>query len=329
MLPVTLQAYAENLYRRFPEEFLSLGQPGLEEIFDLRPGGTWTRHISESPTEKKVEICLRRWPHTLGYPGMLPGAPFQPTMVPPPQMAPRQATPMAGPYMPQCGVQEGVMTMHPPQASHPAMFDQAHFGTAVSRPSSDEPAAFAGIDDDAMARMSRLEAQLAAMKPQIEAVVKGQERLFQAKTALAAQQQATQQQCRPTPAPAAATMPGTAAGHAAAGDTPNGRSGKSPVDSPLRERRGKSTLAVETPTKSISNGIKREESSILEDKSPARSASPAKPQLPLAENRSKSNDARPVRPAMTVDTTRIFPPFGEEGEELMSPRSPGKHSAWR
>lgn len=56
-----LLVYAENFYRRFPEEFLALGAPGLEEIFDLRPHGTRSRRISETPAEKTVEITIRRW----------------------------------------------------------------------------------------------------------------------------------------------------------------------------------------------------------------------------------------------------------------------------
>lgn len=60
-LPLELLPYAENLYRRFPEEFLALGAPGLEQVFDLRPHGTWSRRLSETPTEKTVEITIRRW----------------------------------------------------------------------------------------------------------------------------------------------------------------------------------------------------------------------------------------------------------------------------
>mmetsp|Transcript_66188 Transcript_66188/g.191814 ORF Transcript_66188/g.191814 Transcript_66188/m.191814 type:complete len:497 (-) Transcript_66188:45-1535(-) len=60
-LPAELLPYAENLYRRFPEEFIALGMPGLENVFDLRPCGTWTRSIRETPLEKTVEITIRRW----------------------------------------------------------------------------------------------------------------------------------------------------------------------------------------------------------------------------------------------------------------------------
>eukprot|EP00404_Azadinium_spinosum_P018290 CAMPEP_0180503258 /NCGR_PEP_ID=MMETSP1036_2-20121128/45927_1 /TAXON_ID=632150 /ORGANISM="Azadinium spinosum, Strain 3D9" /LENGTH=92 /DNA_ID=CAMNT_0022512255 /DNA_START=28 /DNA_END=302 /DNA_ORIENTATION=- len=60
-LPAELLTYAENLYRRFPEEFVALGMPGLEEAFDLRPSGTWSRRIVDTPVEKTVEITMRRW----------------------------------------------------------------------------------------------------------------------------------------------------------------------------------------------------------------------------------------------------------------------------
>jgi len=67
-LPAELLQYAENLYRRFPEEFIALGMPGLEQVFDLRPDGTRTRRMSESCTEKSIEIKIRRWPTTLFWP---------------------------------------------------------------------------------------------------------------------------------------------------------------------------------------------------------------------------------------------------------------------
>lgn len=69
-----LLTYAENFYRRFPEEFIALGAPGLEEIFDLRSHGTRSRRISESPTEKTVEITIRRWQ----APALMPPAPSLP-----------------------------------------------------------------------------------------------------------------------------------------------------------------------------------------------------------------------------------------------------------
>lgn len=60
-LPQELLPFAENIYRRFPEEFIALGMPGLEQIFDLRSNGSRTRRISETPVEKTVSITIRRW----------------------------------------------------------------------------------------------------------------------------------------------------------------------------------------------------------------------------------------------------------------------------
>jgi hypothetical protein len=72
VLPLELVPYAENFYRRFPEEFVALGAPGLEEIYDLRPiGGTLTKKFSESLAERTVEITIRRWHHAPSWPSSL------------------------------------------------------------------------------------------------------------------------------------------------------------------------------------------------------------------------------------------------------------------
>lgn len=60
-LPYELLPYAENFYRRFPEEFMALGMPGLEQVYDLRSDGTRSRTICETQTEKTVAITIRRW----------------------------------------------------------------------------------------------------------------------------------------------------------------------------------------------------------------------------------------------------------------------------
>eukprot|EP00450_Noctiluca_scintillans_P013938 CAMPEP_0194509736 /NCGR_PEP_ID=MMETSP0253-20130528/40775_1 /TAXON_ID=2966 /ORGANISM="Noctiluca scintillans" /LENGTH=283 /DNA_ID=CAMNT_0039352921 /DNA_START=35 /DNA_END=886 /DNA_ORIENTATION=+ len=144
-LPLEFLPYAENLYRRFPEEFLALGAPGLEEVFDLRASGTRSRRILETPTEKTVEITFRRW-----------------------------QSPIVGP----------APGLHPqawlPQAAYPT-----HPGTAVSSPqyagvAQSPPAVLAppavDADEQSTARLIRLESALAALKPQIEAVLKAQAR---------------------------------------------------------------------------------------------------------------------------------------------------------
>merc|ERR1719387_1866091 len=74
-LPVELLPYAENFFRRFPEEFITLGAPGLEEVFDLRTNGTWSRKIQETPMEKTVTINIQRWPPgaAMSFPQAHPG----------------------------------------------------------------------------------------------------------------------------------------------------------------------------------------------------------------------------------------------------------------
>lgn len=60
-LPPHLLVYAENIYRRFPEEFTALGKPGLEDVFDLRPEGPRLCRITETPLQKSVEVTIWRW----------------------------------------------------------------------------------------------------------------------------------------------------------------------------------------------------------------------------------------------------------------------------
>jgi hypothetical protein len=58
-LPEGLQVYAENIFRRFPEEFIALGCPRLEEDFSLQ---TSTRRITDMGSSKSLEIVLRKGP---------------------------------------------------------------------------------------------------------------------------------------------------------------------------------------------------------------------------------------------------------------------------
>ena len=56
-LPDGLLIYAENIFRRFPEEFIALGCPNLEKEFELKNA---TRRMAETNGSKTVEICLHR-----------------------------------------------------------------------------------------------------------------------------------------------------------------------------------------------------------------------------------------------------------------------------
>ena len=56
-LPDGLLIYAENIFRRFPEEFIALGSPNLENEFELKNA---TRRLAQTSGSKTVEICLPR-----------------------------------------------------------------------------------------------------------------------------------------------------------------------------------------------------------------------------------------------------------------------------
>eukprot|EP00435_Cladocopium_sp_Y103_P058190 s221_g20.t1 len=92
VLPPELHIYAENILRRFPEEFMALGAPNLEEIYDLRPNGTWSKKMVESSAEKTIEITMRRWSAGNPYagppmPSYSPYAMYGGVAVAPPQQA--------------------------------------------------------------------------------------------------------------------------------------------------------------------------------------------------------------------------------------------------
>eukprot|EP00931_Biecheleriopsis_adriatica_P090145 TRINITY_DN64178_c0_g1_i1.p1 TRINITY_DN64178_c0_g1~~TRINITY_DN64178_c0_g1_i1.p1 ORF type:complete len:299 (+),score=66.24 TRINITY_DN64178_c0_g1_i1:82-978(+) len=153
VLPPELQIYAENILRRFPEEFMALGAPGLEDIYDLRPNGTWSRRMMESATEKTVEITIRRW--------------HVPSLMPPQAM---------GGYMPQAQsyFQVGAASTAASAAAAAVRYPAAASAGLMSPPVSSLPAADPQVDDQSMQRLARLENALLALKPQIEAVVASQ-----------------------------------------------------------------------------------------------------------------------------------------------------------
>lgn len=62
-----LQGYAENIWRRFPEEFISLGAPHLEEDFELHQSGSWRHRVVDTKSEKVIEIVLPRREKPLVY----------------------------------------------------------------------------------------------------------------------------------------------------------------------------------------------------------------------------------------------------------------------
>jgi len=58
-LSPTLLDYAENIWRRFPEAFISLGLPQLEDLFVLNEGN-WSYRVVDTKWSKIVEIVLPR-----------------------------------------------------------------------------------------------------------------------------------------------------------------------------------------------------------------------------------------------------------------------------
>lgn len=52
--------YAENIWRRFPEVFISLGSPDVEDLYELKQPGSWSHSIIDTLSEKVIEIVLPR-----------------------------------------------------------------------------------------------------------------------------------------------------------------------------------------------------------------------------------------------------------------------------
>jgi len=164
VLAPELLPFAENFYRRFPEEFIALGAPGLDQIYDLRIDGTRSRRMLETPTEKTVEITIRR--HRGGPPppqppmgyGSPPWAAYPDASSQPMSMAfPRPWSPGAGPPQGFAGYGAGIP---PPQAPQQAPY-QNH-NSATPNPQEAQMAS----------QLARLEGALAAMMPQVEAAMR-------------------------------------------------------------------------------------------------------------------------------------------------------------
>jgi len=64
-----LQGYAENIWRRFPEVFISLGSPDVEDVFELHGEGGWSHRVIDTRSEKVIEIVLCRRDAELGTEG--------------------------------------------------------------------------------------------------------------------------------------------------------------------------------------------------------------------------------------------------------------------
>mmetsp|Transcript_48763 Transcript_48763/g.136440 ORF Transcript_48763/g.136440 Transcript_48763/m.136440 type:complete len:398 (+) Transcript_48763:65-1258(+) len=206
-LPSEMLPFAENFYRRFPEEFVALGMPGLEDLFDLRVDGSRSRRIYETPMEKKVEVTIRRWPvpHPAANGHVTPQAPsmqgwanrqwqFGSCCTPPvaPYMAPPPIGPMAGGAA-FCSAYLGYPSSAP-YATMPMAPMQPPPPQPPPRPTESEidMATTSAAEDRATARLVRLEAALTALKPQVEAILLSQARSVDMQGALAAAGMAAQ-----------------------------------------------------------------------------------------------------------------------------------------
>jgi len=296
VLPQELQLYAENILRRFPEEFMALGAPGLEDIYDLRPNGTWSRRIMETATEKTVELTLRRW--------------HMPSLVNP-QVAMGGMCGMGG-YMPQAYAMPGM--------AHSAAVAAAAAQACAARgmpmnpmaqyPQMPFPNADKQAEDQATQRLSRLENALQALKPQIEAMV-------------TAQGKAQQSQAASLPIPTRASV--------GAEDEKNNVSPRPNDNTPmteLRQRRHMDKLAIVTSpqTKAQSKQPVQQVQPVQAPQAPQGQGdiSSDEPQGKAAVSKALSVGTGEKGRPKVINTVRVAP----SDLDPKSPRSPGRYTAW-
>jgi len=314
-----LLPFAENLYRRFPEEFIALGMPGLEDIYDLRPNGTWSRHINETPMEKTVEITIRRWQVPTLQPPQ--GGPFAPTYAPQPcypQVNPWAAQQALAPYAAPTSLPH-----HPCPFSMPCGYPQGlqqPCGLPNHQISSLVPAS-PEVDDQASAQLLRLEAQLSAVKSQMEAAVKAQQARIQSHQASGAMSSGS----RHGAGDQFSRVPSRA------GD--RGASSQDPVDldntNDLRSRRHVAQLQIMTTPKDKvvdkkpeAAVVKLEAETTHEDEAGESSAKMLDGSAKASKEKEKDDR---IRPKVSVNTVRVAP----SAMDPASPRSPGRYSVWK
>lgn len=298
-----LLLYAENIYRRFPEEFMALGMPGLEEIYDLRPDGTRSRRISETSSEKCVEITLRRWHQPPAWPGSYPQAPLAPWARP-----------------------DAFYMGHAHMGAHMATHVGAHGAyyrhyEAPSAPAPAPPAPqsnhlLAGTEDPASTqRLERLEAALQSLKPHIQALLSSQ---AGQKAAQPAQSPHSAQQGQPIQQ---ATGLGsrrnldtlkiqTSTPHV----TPQGDSSNSYHKATVKSAEAEPPRVASTVSLSPSKAAQAPENLNFVTRS---LTTPAHAEEPEKVDRG--------RPKVSVNPVRVAP----NATDPASPRSPGRYSAWK
>lgn len=314
VLPHELLPFAENLYRRFPEEFMALGMPGLEQIYDLRTNGSRSRKMSESPTEKTVEITMRRW-QPAQMPPLHPNYGCIPEQVAPPQALPGQA-PYYGGWQPPANAG---FPFQAPVNSEPSWRGQPH-----QPQQSVTPAANPAAEAQMTSHLSRLESALSSLMPQIEAAVMSR---AQPQVNFSAQAQSNhhyQQQYQSKPIPREVEP-----------DVVQEEDHMSPA-SPLRNRRGAKDLRVAPPPRA--GGPATVHVQTASEASAASAAKPppaavevsSKPESPAnggaKDERSNARAERDrERPQIQISAVRMAP----NAMDPESPRSPGRYSAWK
>lgn len=325
--------------------------PGLEEVFDLRPNGTWSRRMQESPMEKTVEITIRRWQpaslslsHALptSYPGCAPQLSSVGSFAPYHLAAAAQAH--------SCWPQH----QQPPPYSAPAHsgWPQHQQPPPYSAPAAQNQSA---EEQAATMRLSRLECALSAMKPQIEALLVAQQPKSHSHIPVLAPGSAgAAVPAKPSvdetsPSVAARTAAGmyvsddgmvlTTAGVSGQpelkrSETANTSSSQSDAFE-LRSRRNMVTLQIQTTPKD-----KRQEKKMKAATAPPavvkighEGDSEGQASAEEAGGRAsgedvkteRPKDAPKQRPAVQVQTLRIAP----SAMDPESPRSPGRYSAWK
>lgn len=311
-LPYELLQYAENFYRRFPEEFMALGAPGLEDTYDLRPNSTLTRRMQDTPTEKSVEITLRRWqmppmgggmPQSWGYPQA------HSAFGPPPH------------HLSAVGVMQqqaaGLSTSSTAAGHYGHPSYNGYHGMPASGPpphAAAPPQAPPQWEAELTSRLSRLEGALSSLKPQIEGLLRN-----------------PQPPVHPSKAPqqrSAALFPGSS------DDATVHPSSKQPSSPPtsktsLANRRGAASLAIQTlPGAQTTQAAEKPTSTepavkpmaVVTKQVQDSSSSPTN-KAELASGDSKDRG----RPAVSINPCRVAPGLLDP----QSPRSPGRYTAWK
>jgi len=310
-----LLPFAENLYRRFPEEFIALGMPGLEDIYDLRPNGTWSRHINETPMEKTVEITIRRWHMPTLQPPQ--GGPFAPSY------APQQLYPQANPW----AAQQAMAYAAPPSLPHhPCAFAmpcgypqglQQQCGIPSQHISSLSPE----VDDQASVQLLRLEAQLSAVKSQMEAAVKAQQARIHSHQAASAMSSGSRHAV------------GDQLARVSSRVADRGASSQDPVDldntNDLRSRRHVAQLQIMTTPKDKAVDKKPEATVLKLEAETTHDDEAVESSAKMLEGSAKASKEKEkddrIRPKVSVNTVRVAP----SAMDPASPRSPGRYSVWK